>query len=181
MCAAAAKSDAARAARAARSEAAAAARTSYTVISDSEEGVLSDESNGSAEEYSDGSDESSEDGSYESSFVSKSDGSDEESDEEAPWNPSASHVARARVEARVALAANLAVTSAAVDVWTALPTGVDAVQDVFADVSAGAKRPRADEPSGRADEPSGSGETNPKRPVAAPLTTANLDTHTRGL
>ena len=105
----------------------------------------------------------------------------EESDEEAPWNPSASHVARARVEARVALAANLAVTSAAVDVWTALPTGVDVVQDVFAtdvsataDVSAGAKRPRADEPSS-------SGETNPKRPVAAPLNTANLDTHTRGL
>ena len=177
VCAAAAQADEARAARVARSEAAAAAaaaRAARTVISESEEDAESVESTGSADEYSDGSEESSEDGSYESSFVSKSDDSGEDSDEEAPWNPSASHIARARVEARAVLAAKLPVAPAAVDVWTALPAGVDAVQDVFAtDAGAGAKRPRADEPSG-------SGEASPKRTVA-PLTAANLDTHARGL
>ena len=177
VCAAAAQADEARAARVARSEAAAAAaaaRAARTVISESEEDAESVESSGSADEYSDGSEESSEDGSYESSFVSKSDDSGEDSDEEAPWNPSASHIARARVEARAVLAAKLPVAPAAVDVWTALPAGVDAVQDVFAtDAGAGAKRPRADEPSG-------SGEASPKRTVA-PLTAANLDTHARGL
>ena len=174
-CAAAAKADAARAARAARIEAAAAARAARTVLSDSED-AASAESTGSAEDYSDGSEESSEDGSYESSFVSKSDDSEEESDEEAQWNPSASHVARARVEARAALAANLPVAPAAVDVWTSLPAGVDAAQDVFACAAGvGCKRPRSPRPEDAAGpSESGSGDSSP-------LTAANLAAHVQGL